>query len=90
MSKPFVFVSCGQFTEAERKLGDGIVKTVSEGEVLAALPKLLESWKKIKAGGAIRVELESTRGSKKDEHQQFQMDFCLVNDSSRRIAGRAA
>jgi hypothetical protein len=58
---------------------------VTEADVLASLPHLLEEdpWKATTA--PLRLEVESKRTRSQDGHQQFQLDVYIANDSKRRI-----
>lgn len=60
------------------------IEFVQEGEVLAALPPLLERWKTLPPTG-IALEITGSNPVRKDGHDLRQLTFSIVNNSSNRI-----
>lgn len=55
-----------------------------ETDVLAALPELLQPWRTLTSSG-IRVQLQSGRRSREQDHWIRTLAVCLVNDTNQRV-----
>jgi hypothetical protein len=54
-------------------------------EVIAELPKRLESWKTLTPKQTIHLELSSRNATRRDNHQQHELEVHLVNETGRRL-----